>query len=68
MTLTSTIRRREKRKRAKAAAAERAARWAAMSPQDREIIESSRRMFAEAALPILRQNMRMAALVNRRYS
>lgn len=65
MTLTRTIRRREKRQRAKAAAAERSARLAAMSPAERAFIESQRKMLAELALPLLRDNLAMANYFSR---
>ena len=67
MTLTSTIRRREKRKRAKERAAEALARWNALSPERRAIIESMNQMLADMALPILRNNLAMVRLVSREY-
>ena len=67
MTLTSTIRRREKRKRAKARAADALARWNALSPERREMIEASRRMMAGIALPLLRNQLAFTRLVSREY-
>ena len=67
MTLTSTIRRREKRKRAKAREAETLARWNALSPERRAMIESMNRMLFDMAIPILRNNLAFSRLVNREY-
>lgn len=67
MTLTRTIRRREQRKRAKAAEAERLARWNALSPERREMIESLNRMMAAMAIPILKRQLAFSRFVNREY-
>ena len=67
MTLTRTIRRREKRKRAKLRAVEALARWNALSPERRAMIESMDRMLFEMAIPIIRNNLVFAKMVSREY-
>ena len=67
MTLTRTIRRREKRKRAKLRAGEDLARWNALSPERRAMIESMNRMLFEMAIPIIRNNIGVATMMIQAY-
>ena len=67
MTLTRTIRRREKRKRAKARKAEAVARWNALSPERRAMgLEMDRMMFG-LMLPTLVNQLTAIRLFNRQY-
>lgn len=67
MTLTRTIRRREKRKRAKARAAEELRRWNALSPERRETIESMNRMLFGMAIRTIENNLTFVKFVTREY-
>lgn len=67
MTLTRTIRRREKRQRAKARQREYHSRRAAMTPKQRAAEDDLLTMLAEMALPLLRKNLASLGLVTREY-
>lgn len=67
MTRPNTLRRREKRQRAKARAAERQRRYDAMTPEERERQHTFITCYTGPALNLLRQQLVMANIVSRGY-
>jgi hypothetical protein len=67
MTLTRTIRRREKRRRQKRRAAEALARWERMTPEQRRIQKMLIQAEVEYLMPILRDQLKVVSIINRQY-